>query len=344
MNDNNYPDSTGMESTSVNHDDNTAVGSGALNANTTGISNDPVQVAESYASVQDTADTLSTLDDAAGMSLPSLRSTFSMVNLSMSMWSPKIPNEKAKAKLREIYGADDKSIEAKSALLAYCGELKSVKQHQDSARSLHYRDTKPWIDGGFRLIRNERLWNWMGDMSQKDQEIEGVLQKFFDGYYDAVQNDQLRLGSLYKKGDYPSLREVKTKFAFLYSFESVASDYMQPMFEEQKAALDEHYQKQYKQRMQGLTQKLWDNLREQLLRVGKQRIHDGMADDVRAAVDALALYNVDNDPEMTRIYNELRGIINHDFNEEKMRRGESYRKQTTEQVQKVLDSLPSLSI
>jgi hypothetical protein len=79
MNDNNYPDSTGMESTSVNHDDNTAVGSGALNANTTGISNDPVQVAESYASVQDTADTLSTLDDAAGMSLPSLRSTFSMV-------------------------------------------------------------------------------------------------------------------------------------------------------------------------------------------------------------------------------------------------------------------------
>jgi hypothetical protein len=327
MNDNNYPDSTNVE-----------------DANTTGISNDPVGVSESYASVQDTADTLSTLDDAAGMSLPSLRSTFSMVNLSMSMWSPKIPNEKAKAKLREIYGADDKSIEAKSALLAYCGELKSVKQHQDSARSLHYRDTKPWIDGGFRLIRNERLWNWMGDMSQKDQEIEGVLQKFFDGYYDAVQNDQLRLGSLYKKGDYPSLREVKTKFAFLYSFESVASDYMQPMFEEQKAALDEHYQKQYKQRMQGLTQKLWDNLREQLLRVGKQRIHDGMADDVRAAVDALALYNVDNDPEMTRIYNELRGIINHDFNEEKMRRGESYRKQTTEQVQKVLDSLPSLSI
>jgi len=260
------------------------------------------------------------------------------------MWSPKIPNEKAKAKLREIYGADDKSIEAKSALLAYCGELKSVKQHQDSARSLHYRDTKPWIDGGFRLIRNERLWNWMGDMSQKDQEIEGVLQKFFDGYYDAVQNDQLRLGSLYKKGDYPSLREVKTKFAFLYSFESVASDYMQPMFEEQKAALDEHYQKQYKQRMQGLTQKLWDNLREQLLRVGGKRIHDGMAEDVRAAVDALALYNVDNDPEMTRIYNELRGIINHDFNEEKMRHGESYRKQTKEQVQKVLDSLPSLSI
>ena len=319
MNDNNYPDSTNVE-----------------DANTTGISNDPVGVSESYASVQDTADTLSTLDDAAGMSLPSLRSTFSMVNLSMSMWSPKIPNEKAKAKLREIYGADDKSIEAKSALLAYCGELKSVKQHQDSARSLHYRDTKPWIDGGFRLIRNERLWNWMGDMSQKDQEIEGVLQKFFDGYYDAVQNDQLRLGSLYKKKDYPSLGEVKTKFAFLYGFEAVASDYMQPMFEEQKAALDEHYQKQYKQRMQGLTQKLWDNLREQLLRVGKQRIHDGMADDVRAAVDALALYNVDNDPEMTRIYNELRGIINHDFNEEKMRRGESYRKQTTEQVQKVL--------
>jgi hypothetical protein len=331
MNDNNYPNSS-MESTSVE------------DANTTGISNEASRIEESYASVQDTADTLSTLDDAAGMSLPSLRSTFSMVHLSMSMWSPKMPDEKAKAKLREIYGADDKSIEAKKALLAYCGELKTVKQHQESARSLHYRDTKPWIDGGFRLIRNERLWNWMGDMSQKDQEIEVVLQKFFDGYYDAVQNDQLRLGSLYKKKDYPSLREVKTKFAFVYGFEAVASDYMQPMFEEQKTALDEHYQKQYKQRMQGLTQKLWANLREQLLRVGKQKIYDGMADDVRAAVDALALYNVDNDPEMTRIYNELRGIINHDFNEEKMRRGESYRKQTQEQVQKVLDSLPSLSI
>jgi len=184
----------------------------------------------------------------------------------------------------------------------------------------------------------------MGDMSQKDQEIEGVLQTFFGRYYDAVQNDQLRLGSLYKASDYPSLEEVKTKFYFRYSFETVASDYMQPMFEEQKAALDEHYQKQYSQRMQGLTQAIWSNLKEQLLRVGGKRIHDGMAEDVRAAVDALALYNVDNDPEMTRIYNELRGIINHDFNEEKMRHGESYRKQTKEQVQKVLDSLPSLSI
>ena len=42
MNDNNYPDSTSMESTSVDHSDNTAVGGGASDANTTGISNDPV--------------------------------------------------------------------------------------------------------------------------------------------------------------------------------------------------------------------------------------------------------------------------------------------------------------
>ena len=359
MSDENY--NAGPEhnvNTGVGHTNNNyPSGYSALDANTTGTNNDqggqPIRQGTSDDSPKTSMETLPTMADS-GVSLPTLQSTFTMVRVSAGKWSPKVPNAKAKAKLRELYGVDNKSIKADSMLLAYCNELSIVTSSQANARLTNYSMSEPWANGGGRILHNSKLPKWINTMSQCDQDQLKATEKFFDNYDDAVQNDQVRLGGLFKASDYPPLSEVKKKFYFEYSFEPVASDLRTNLFEEQKEVIEEMYQKQYQQRMQGLTQSVWATLRKQLIRLAEQcdftkdatakRIYDGMADDVKAAVDALALYNVGNDPEMTRVYNELSGIINHDFNEEKMRLGESYRIQTRDQVQKVLDSLPSLSI
>jgi hypothetical protein len=276
------------------------------------------------------------------------------VTLSMGFWQPKKPSAKAKAKLQELYGVYDKSVRPELQLLAYCKELSEAKSAGEKARTTHYGLSKPWEDGGGRILHNSKLHEWIKTMSEAEQTRDSMLEKFFDNYDDAVQNDQTRLGGLFKSDDYPPLDVVKGKFYFSYSFKPITPDIRTAVFDDQREVIEEAYQKQHQKLIQDLTGSVWTTLKEQLVRLAKQcdftkddtakRIFDGLADDVRDAVDALSVYNLADDPEMTRVYNELSGIINQDFNEEKIRRGESYRIQTRDQVQKVLDSLPSLSI
>jgi hypothetical protein len=272
----------------------------------------------------------------------------------MGFWQPKKPSAKAKAKLQELYGVYDKSVRPELQLLAYCKELSEAKSAGEKARTTHYGLSKPWEDGGGRILHNSKLHEWIKTMSEAEQIRDSMLEKFFDNYDDAVQNDQTRLGGLFKSDDYPPLDVVKGKFYFSYSFKPITPDIRTAVFDDQREVIEEAYQKQHQKLIQDLTGSVWTTLKEQLVRLAKQcdftkddtakRIFDGLADDVRDAVDALSVYNLADDPEMTRVYNELSGIINQDFNEEKIRRGESYRIQTRDQVQKVLDSLPSLSI
>lgn len=359
MSDNNY--NAGPEhnvNTGVGHTNNNYPnGYNALVANTTGANNDqggqPIRQGTSDDSPKTSMETLPTIADT-GVSLPTLQSTFTMVRVSAGAWSPKKPSLKAKVKLQEEFGVDDKSIKPELQLLAYCNELSTVTSAQAKARTTNYSMAEPWANGGGRILHNSKLPEWIKTMSQCDQTQLKATEKFFDKYDEAVQNDQVRLGGLFKASDYPPLSVVKSKFYFEYSFEPVAANLVTGLFDDHREVIEQAYQKQYQQRIQGLTQSVWDTLRKQLVRLAEQcdftkddtakKIFDGLADDVKEAVNKLAKYNVNNDPEMTRVYNELSGIINNDFNEEKIRRGESYRIQTRDQVQKVLDSLPSLSI
>ena len=359
MSDNNY--NAGPEhnvNTGVGHTNNNYPnGYNALVANTTGTTNDqkgqPIRQGTSDDSPKTSMETLPTMGDS-GVSLPTIQSTFMEVTLSMGFWSPKKPSAKAKAKLQELYGVYDKSVKPELQLLAYCNELSEAKSAGERARTTHYSMTKPWEDEGGRILHNSKLHEWIKTMSEAEQTRDKMLDRFFDNYDDAVQNDQTRLGGLFKSDDYPPLSEVKGKFYFTYSFKPIAPDVRTAVFDDHREVIEEAYQKQHQRLIQDLTKSVWATLRKQLLRLAQQcdftkddtakRIFDGLANEVRESVDALSVYNLADDPEMTRVYNELSGIINNDFNEEKIRRGESYRIQTRDQVQKVLDSLPSLSI
>ena len=360
MSDDNY--NAGPEhnvNTSVGHTNNNyPSGYSALEANTTGTTNDqggqPIRQGTLDDSPKTSMETLPMMADT-GVSLPTIQSTFMEVTLSMGFWQPKKPSAKAKAKLQEVYGAYDKSVKPELQLLAYCKELSEAKSVGEKARTIHYGMSKPWEDGGGRILHNSKLHEWIKAMSESEQARDKMLNRFFDNYNEAVQNDQVRLGGLFKKGDYPqTVEEVKEKFYFTYSFKPITPDVRTAVFDDHREVIEEAYQKQHQKLIQDLTGSVWTTLKEQLVRLAQQcdftkddtakRIFDGLADDVRDAVDALSVYNLADDPEMTRVYNELSGIINQDFNEEKIRRGESYRIQTRDQVQKVLDSLPSLSI
>ena len=360
MSDDNY--NAGPEhnvNTSVGHTNNNNYPSGysALEANTTGTTNNqggqPIRQGTLDDSPKTSMETLPMMADT-GVSLPTIQSTFMEVTLSMGFWQPKKPSAKAKAKLQELYGAYDKSVKPELQLLAYCKELSEAKSVGEKARTTNYNMSKPWEDGGGRILHNSKLHKWIEEMSKAEQERDKMLNKFFDNYDEAVQNDQVRLGGLFKASDYPPLDVVKDKFSFTYSFKPITPDVRTAVFDDHREVIEEAYQKQHQKLIQDLTRSVWTTLKEQLVRLAQQcdftkddtakRIFDGLADDVRDAVDALSVYNLADDPEMTRVYNELSGIINQDFNEEKIRRGESYRIQTRDQVQKVLDSLPSLSI
>jgi len=290
----------------------------------------------------------------AGVSVPTMKSTFSAVNLSMGCFQNSKKDAKATQQIRVRNGLDaDAPVFGARTLLANNKEFGLVKYWQGRARTVHYSMSKPWDDAKNRVTPTAKLSVWVKAMSEIQQSHDESLEIFLSKYDEAVQSDQAMYRGLHNPDDYPTLGTLRSKFYFDYSFDRLMDDERTLLSDEAIGTLEEHYQnehdivlakerEQYRNRMVYLKEEVWNSLRDALKKVNKQRYQDEDADVIRGAVDCLETFNINDDPVMRRVHQSLTAIFDEEFNMDKLRINDGYRSDIQDKTAQILKSLPSL--
>lgn len=92
--------------------------------------------------------------------------------------------------------------------------FKALTQHITETRELHYRETLPWTDDGWRILPIKNYQNYIDLMNKAQHKFYALLDEFVVDYPALRAQAQVLLNGMFKADEYPE--DVRKRFAFAY--------------------------------------------------------------------------------------------------------------------------------
>lgn len=134
-------------------------------------------------------------------------------NIRISMWTARRVDRKVTDEINEANGAANdagrfnKSLVDKAALAA-------VTLAAGHARTFHSSRTLPWQDDGARLLPAAAYLDYAAQLRTIKATFESAVTDFLAAYPAAVESARTRLAGLFKVEDYPTVEDLRRRFAF----------------------------------------------------------------------------------------------------------------------------------
>ena len=288
-------------------------------------------------------------------SAPSIGSSAMLGELKISCWTGRKKDKSASASVTSQNYADNGTASVNKKLLGNCDELTAIQKFVANARNIHYSMTMPWSDLGMRLLPTAQYFKYHQQMTELQNEFEGMVDTFCNNYTWEVSRAQARIGSLFRADDYPTEESIRSKFAFNISYIPLpeAGDFRVDVGNEQRDVLESHYNEYYRKQLGSAMQDVWErtykalsNMSDRLDYGGddkKKVFRDSLVDNVLDMVELLNVCNVSGDSQMSemarKLDDALRGVT-----PDGLRNNESFRAETKQAVDDAIKSLPSLGM
>lgn len=137
-----------------------------------------------------------------------------LVALNISEWRARRRDREVTAKVAREHGADHDAGCYTKVLLPK-SFLARIGQVRTQARACHHELTLPWCDDGFRILPVDLHLAYMDRLRELRTRFEEAVADFLATYDDRAEADaRHKLGSLYRKADYPSSQRLRRAFAF----------------------------------------------------------------------------------------------------------------------------------
>lgn len=92
--------------------------------------------------------------------------------------------------------------------------IRPIKNFSVVCRQWHYTQTCAWLDDGKRLLPAEQYFHYMDGMAERGIEFDGLVESFCSSYEKIIENNNYRLGDMYREGEMPSVSEIRRRFGF----------------------------------------------------------------------------------------------------------------------------------
>lgn len=143
----------------------------------------------------------------------SFRNSVLLYRPSISMWTARKMDKEQGAEVIERNNAVAGSANVYKALLPDNATLIAIRKWSDALREFIYMNTAPWEDGGWRAGRIERHMAFMDKLGDRMRAGEAMFDAFEAEYATAREQARFQLNHMFKDSDYPSVREVRSKFS-----------------------------------------------------------------------------------------------------------------------------------
>lgn len=186
------------------------------------------------------------------------------------------------------------------------------------ARTYHYSRTMPWSDEGARLLPALAYMSYVAMVAVHKNKFEAAVSDFLATYAQNVECARKRLGNMFRESDYPTVSEIKTKFAFEMIINPVpAGDDFRvnvgdAQAEQIRADIEERAERQLRDAMGDLyrrigkvTESMVDRLRAYKPAKGQSKaegiFRDSLVENVRELAGLLPTLNVTSDPHLAAL-------------------------------------------
>ena len=285
------------------------------------------------------------------------------IKLSIGEFRSEKKDKAAAAQIARANGAKEKALTARNAILAECVEYHTLsKWIAKVPRKEFVAETVPFEDCGMRLVTTERLLSKiLPTFGNYENEYWRMVDTFVDTYDFAVSEHLSTLGGMYDRSLYPSKEVVRSKYKwnlvthpiptadhFVLDLESGAQD-----------AIKQQYQQHFDHTIQAAVNDVWNRLRDnlsvlvrQLQPTGKTNargeitynpMHESVFSTVKSMIDLMRDFNLTNDVQMTNTADQLENAL-YGMNVDIIKDSIGLRKQKENELQSILDGLPSLDM
>ena len=282
---------------------------------------------------------------------PTLASSAMIVVLNRSVPDLIREDKEAAAVLARIKKADPKAVQARKCLID-SRPHKDLKSLSRTIYTWHTEHTVPWGELGQRLVANEFLIDYKNKMEEFVEEFDELKAKFLLDYPAAAGRAQTRLGELFDPSLFPSVDALRRKVKIRVEYEFIAGSNIILDVEKQAAReMSKQYNDVLSSRMSGISNYIFDKLRAPLTNmVEKLDYKEGekptgfqntLVQNVLQVVDLMGTCNFNNDPQIDRVKRELRNALT-GVTPDALRSSETLRTSTKQEVQQIIDRLPTL--
>lgn len=187
------------------------------------------------------------------------------------------------------------------------------------ARVTHYKNTLPWEDAGWRLLPTSNYFEYTEAMRKVKSRYEECLEEFLTDYPSLVQQAEERLGTMYRRDDYPSVSQVRSKFHFNIQFGPVPAgdDFRVSLPAEELMAMTRGVEDRVNQAVIDAMGDVWQRLGDTVTEL-RSKLHDGkylratMITKVTEMAHIIGRLNITNDTKLAkaqqRVLKDLSGL------------------------------------
>ena len=271
-----------------------------------------------------------------------------LATLELSSWSGRCIDDAISEEVVQNHAAEKDSGRFSKRLINK-DHLKNILSICNEARKVFKDKTLAWSDRKARLLPSKLFSELSEKLADLKVNHSETVDLFLEGYNGFVEESRNTLGGMFKEEDYPTVDELKQKFAFTYGFDPLADpkDFRCAIDEELKKKIQEDIrtrtEEKYKKAMKLLCEKLYAvmaKFNEKLSEKGA-KFKNSLVNNIADLVNILPEMNLTNDPKLAEIAEKIKQDICV-FDPEELRHDEQAREKAVEKSKEVMDTISNI--
>ena len=270
-----------------------------------------------------------------------------IVTVHISEWTAQKFDKKVTTSVSELYHAGEHSGRFNKQLIAR-EALQDIRDIVREARDFNEKNTLPWDQIGGRLLTTESYFDYVAAMDRYKMAFEDAVDKFISsGVYQKYREEAVqRLAGMFKDKDYPTMKELRKKYAFTVVMTPVPASgdirvELDPgEIENIKIKLEDRLARTTKAAMKDLWSRLYEVVQSMAERLSgkKQKIYDTLVHNITDVCALLPKLNFTNDIELAEMNEKILDKLTM-FSPDQLRKDDNARTQTAVEARRLLKNL-----
>jgi len=285
--------------------------------------------------------------------ITSLATSGILVHIEVKSWSATKQDEEISDEVNIAKKADRNAGRFVKNLLA------DVKEHKDCLRDRAawynwiQRETFAWA-GAWRYLPNPRIPQFMRDYASRKQHTEKLVDDLIAALPTAISNMAFTLGDAFKREDYPTDEEVRSKYGVtLFTNEVPVGDFRNKLANDLADDLQKHYTQQAQRWAQDIANKQVEQLVDLMQRISKccevetvidpkkgvkvvrRKLYDSTIERALELCDTFKDFNIMNDGKLEAARASLQSVLRC-VNIEALKQSDSMRTRVKTEVDDIL--------
>jgi hypothetical protein len=255
-----------------------------------------------------------------------------LVALNISQWSARRLDKKITDETNKEHSATADAGRYNKLLLKK-EHIEPMQNVVGRARGVHLEMTQPWTDMGPRLLPSALVITYQNKMRELRHEFENEVEKFCTRYPISVAERKVELNGMFRPADYPSVREIRDRFAFGVEMFNVpdVTDFRVSIGEEHVADLRIQIEESTRRCLAGAMRDVHERILETVGRMSSKLkaykpateddkaegvFRDSLVENVRDLAELLPAFNLTDDAKLVAIIEKMKArLCEHDADE-----------------------------